>query len=272
MKPLSLLVLPLICITCGTPQEYQDNYPDNTIVRIETIHGNIDLILYNETPKHRDNFVKLIKDGFYDDLLFHRVIQDFMIQGGDPGSRNADQNAMPGSGGPGYTIPSEIQSDLFHKKGALAAARLGDNVNPLRESSGSQFYIVQGTVFTENQLKEIEQRINNDLMRNFHSQVFSDLEAEYLRNNQEPDYSAITEKANQIVTDNFTPESFFRYTETQRDSYINTGGSPHLDGSYTVFGETIGGFDVIDKIASVPTGPGSRPVQDVKMKIRILRK
>lgn len=261
-----------MCITCGTPNKYKGNYPDNIIVRIETIHGNIDLMLYNETPKHRDNFVKLINDNIYDDLLFHRVINNFMIQGGDPTSKNPGPDAQIGSGGPGYTIPAEIYGDLFHKKGALAAARLGDNINPLRESSGSQFYIVHGTVFNDIQLKEIEQRTNNDLMKYFHSQVFSDLEEEYLKNNEQPDYAVITEKANQIVNDHFDDNNLFTFTEAQREVYINTGGSPHLDGSYTVFGETIDGFDVIDKIASVPTGSGSRPLQDIKMKIRILQK
>jgi cyclophilin family peptidyl-prolyl cis-trans isomerase len=134
---------------------------NDVIVRIETSQGNIDIKLYNDTPLHRDNFIKLVKEGYYNDLLFHRVIRNFMIQGGDPNSRNAAKGEMLGVGGPDYTVPAEIRYNRFHKRGAIAAARKGDSVNPLRESSGSQFYIVQGQVFTEAQLASFRSMENS---------------------------------------------------------------------------------------------------------------
>jgi cyclophilin family peptidyl-prolyl cis-trans isomerase len=232
MKPFLLVLLPLFISSCISTQKY-NIMEEPIIARIETAYGNIDIRLYNETPLHRDNFVKLVKEGFYDDLLFHRVIKNFMIQGGDPDSRDAGKETRLGTGGPGYTVPAEIKDHLFHKKGALAAARQGDNTNPHRESSGSQFYIVQGTVFPPEHLASLESQINN----------------------QRPRQSGL-----------------FEFTDDQKDIYSTIGGTPHLDGSYTVFGETIEGFDVIDKIASLEVTNADRPLSDIKMTIRILEK
>jgi len=178
--------------------------------------------LYNETPLHRDNFLKLAAEGFYNGLLFHRVINEFMIQGGDPDSRNAKQGQQLGNGGPGYTIPAEILPGLFHKKGVLAAARLGDNMNPRKESSGSQFYIVQGKAFTNEELDFFESRTG------------------------------------------------VKYTAAQRAAYTTLGGTPHLDGGYTVFGEVTEGLEVVDKIAKVAVDGNSRPLKDMKMNIRLI--
>jgi peptidyl-prolyl cis-trans isomerase B (cyclophilin B) len=180
---------------------------------IHTDYGDIKGYLYNDTPKHRDNFVKLVKEGWYDGSVFHRVINEFMIQGGHSSTGQVD---------PGYKIPAEILPNHFHKKGALAAARMGDPVNPERESSGSQFYIVQGKVFNDPTLDMMEQ------------------------------------------------QSGKTFTEEQRKAYTTVGGTPHLDGAYTVFGQIADGFDVIDKIAAVKTKPGDRPVNDVKMTIEII--
>ena len=191
-------------------------------VLISTKFGDIKIALYNETPLHRDNFVKLVKQGFYDSLLFHRVIQNFMIQGGDPLSKNAKPGQPLGMGGPGYTIPAEILPQFIHKKGALAAARLGDEQNPKRESSGSQFYIVQGTV------------MNDDEWNHFIS---------------------MTGK---------------KYTDEQIKIYKTIGGTPHLDGAYTVFGEVYEGLDVLDKIASAPVGMYDRPKEDILMTMKII--
>jgi peptidyl-prolyl cis-trans isomerase B (cyclophilin B) len=188
---------------------------------IHTEYGDIQAILYDKTPLHRDNFVKLIKSGYYDSLLFHRVIANFMIQGGDPQSKNAKPGQMLGNGGPGYTIPFEYVPEYFHKRGAIAAARMSDNVNPKRESSGSQFYIVQGRKFNMDELNMLEQR-------------------------------------------------GFKFTDEQKQIYSTIGGSPHLDGQYTVFGEVISGMDVVDKIASLPTDRNNRPLQDVKFTIEIV--
>lgn len=191
------------------------------MVLISTQYGDIKVKLYNETPQHRDNFVKLAQEGFYDGTLFHRIIKEFMIQGGDPNSKNAQASTMLGNGGPGYTIPAEILPNFIHKKGALSAARLGDQGNPKRESSGSQFYVVQGKKWTDDELNMFAQRGSK-----------------------------------------LTPE--------QKEIYKTIGGTPHLDGAYTVFGEVVEGLDVIDKIAAVPTGQADRPIEDVKMTVKLL--
>jgi len=209
-------------------QAKQADMPDQSkplgpMVKIITEFGDITLVLYNETPLHRDNFLKLAGEGFYDGVLFHRVINAFMIQGGDPNSKTAQPGQPLGTGGPDYTIAAEIVNGLFHKKGALAAARLGDQQNPERRSSGSQFYIVQGRVWTPEELDRMEQQ---------RGQAFS-------------------------------PE--------QRQAYTTFGGTPHLDAAYTVFGEVVEGLEVVDRIAAVQTGPGDRPLQDVSMKIVVLK-
>lgn len=262
-----LTILTIIMIACTGKKNNSDN--DTVMVRIETSLGNIDIKLYNETPLHRDNFIKLINDGFYDDQLFHRVIDNFMIQGGDPDSKNPGLTQL-GSGGPGYKIPAEINTELFHKKGALAAARLGDNVNPEKESSGSQFYLVHGTLFTRPQLDELELKINNSMKQQRYSELFRDLEKEYLNDDKTPDYNEISRQAAEILTEDSKNSDFFQFSEQQREAYTNSGGTPHLDGSYTVFGETISGFDVIDAIASQQTDSSDRPLEDIKMKIVIL--
>ncbi len=193
-------------------------------VKIETTYGNMVVKLYNETPKHRDNFLKLVKEGTYNDLLFHRVIREFMIQGGDPNSRTAQKGQMLGDGELGYTIPAEFVPSLYHKKGALAAARQADQVNPQKASSSCQFYIVQGSKWDAKRLAMVEERMNKK----------------------------------------FTPE--------QAQVYATLGGTPFLDGDYTVFGEVVEGLEVIDKIAAVQTDGSDRPVEDVKMKMTVLRK
>ena len=192
-------------------------------VKIETSYGDMVVKLYNETPLHRDNFIKLVKEGTYDGLIFHRVINQFMIQGGDPKSRDAKPGQMLGDGELGYTIPAEFVPGLYHKKGALAAARQGDEVNPQKASSSCQFYIVQGTTWDANRLKMVEQRMGKS----------------------------------------FTPE--------QAEVYATLGGTPFLDGDYTVFGEVVEGMEVIDKIAAVQCGPMDRPIEDVKMKMSIIK-
>ncbi|HEX2393756.1 MAG TPA: peptidylprolyl isomerase [Bacteroidales bacterium] len=189
-----------------------------TIAVFETTIGTFKIKLYDETPLHKENFVKLVQSGYYDSIIFHRVIQGFMIQTGDPNSRKAQPGQPLGDGGPGYTIPAEFNQNLFHKKGAVAAARLGDQVNPSKSSSGSQFYIVQGQVLTSSQL--------NSLSQSGRHQPFTDGEIK---------------------------------------AYTTTGGTPHLDNSYTVFGEVIEGINVIDKIASAETDQRNRPLIDMRI-------
>jgi len=193
------------------------------LIKIETSLGNMLLRLYDETPGHRDNMIKLIEEGFYNNQLFHRVIKDFMIQGGDPHSVGAEKGQRLGSGGPGYTIPAEFNETLIHKKGALAAARKGDQFNPEKASNGSQFYLVQGQVLTPEQIAVLEQR----------------------------GVSAFTEEAAEI--------------------YTTLGGTPHLDGSYTVYGEVVEGLEVLDSIAAQPCDAYMRPVEDVIFTMSIHR-
>ncbi len=193
-------------------------------VKIETSYGNMVVKLYNETPLHRDNFLKLVKEGTYNGVLFHRVINQFMIQGGDPNSRNAKPGQMLGDGDLGYTIPAEFVPGLYHKKGALAAARQADQVNPEKRSSSCQFYIVQGNKWDAERLKMVEQRSGR------------------------------------------------KYSKEQAEVYATLGGTPFLDGDYTVFGEVVEGMDVIDKIAAVQCGPMDRPLEDVKMKMTIIER
>lgn len=184
-------------------------------IKIETSKGDMIVKLYNETPAHRDNMIKLIKEGFYQDQLFHRVIKDFMIQGGDPHSKGAEKGQRLGSGGPGYTVPAEFHKDLIHKKGAVAAARKGDSVNPEKASSGSQFYLVQGRVLTSEEIDFLKQR----------------------------GVASISEESAEI--------------------YTSLGGTPHLDGAYTVFGEVVKGLELIDSITNCPTDAYDRPIEDV---------
>ncbi|MEL6141164.1 MAG: peptidylprolyl isomerase [Bacteroidota bacterium] len=200
-------------------QQVEVTAPIRCLVKIETPYGEMVAELSNATPQHQDNFVKLVEQGYYDQLLFHRVINNFMIQGGDPNSRDAAPGRQLGTGGPGYTIPAEFADSLAHVKGALAAARTN---NPQKASSGSQFYIVHGRAVTDAELNRQEQ-------------------------------------------------GNFRYPSSVRKKYLEAGGTPFLDQNYTVFGQVIEGLEVIDKIASVQTGSGDRPNEDVWMKITLIR-
>ena len=210
-------------------------------VEILTKFGSMVVQLSDSTPQHRDNFLKLVEDQFYDSLIFHRVIQEFMVQGGDPQSKGAEANARLGSGGPGYTIEAEIRPDLLHVKGALSAARQGDNVNPERRSSGSQFYLVQGRPFSDNEMSGIEGRIAG--FANDYGEGLANVE-----NGQ------------------------FVYSEEARELYKTVGGTPFLDMNYTVFGYVVEGLDIIDSIAAVPTDRrrGDRPLEDVVMSMKRL--
>ncbi len=207
MKNLFFLLFLMVLLGCQ----------QNNVVTVHTEYGDMKIQLFDSTPQHRDNFKKLVKEGFYNDLLFHRVINGFMIQGGDPDSKNAPEGQMLGAGGPGYKVPQEI--GIPHFKGMVAAARQGDEVNPEKASSGSQFYIVHGQPVTEEILHTM----------------------------------AMSKKIN--------------YSEAQKQKYLKLGGTPVLDGDYTVFGEVIEGLDVIDKIAAAQCDARNRPIKDIKMRI-----
>lgn len=213
----------LLCCVVFLAGQVRAKTPIFHYVRITTDKGTCLLKLYNETPKHRDNFVRLVREGYYDSLLFHRVIDHFMVQGGDPDSRHAAEKQALGNGGPDYTIPAEIQEGLIHKKGTIGAAR---DDNPAKQSSASQFYLVQGRVFTNAGLDSLEQ---------------------------------IRMKGKKL-------------TAAQRQAYTTIGGTPHLDGNYTVFGELLQGLETVDSIAEVKTDERDRPISNVRMSMVVLPK
>lgn len=188
-----------------------------TRVEMVTSAGRMVFELFDDTPLHRDNFLKLVREHTYDGLLFHRVIRNFMVQGGDPQSRDARPGQRLGDGTLGYTVPAEFRSNHIHRKGALCAARQGDNVNPKKESSASQFYIVQGQVWDDKTLDMMEARFGRT------------------------------------------------FTAEQRKVYTSVGGTPHLDGDYTVYGQLVEGMDVLDRIAAMPTDGTDRPREDVRI-------
>ncbi|MBQ3323328.1 MAG: peptidylprolyl isomerase [Muribaculaceae bacterium] len=245
---------------------------NTTRVLLETTFGEIELALYNETPQHRDNFVKLVNDGTYNGVLFHRVIKDFMVQTGDPSSRTATADALLGEGGPGYDIPAEIvYPKFFHKRGALAAAREGDETNPERKSSGSQFYIVTGRRFSEYQLEKMLERIVNQEKAMIFNQLAANRRSEIEAVQAMGDEMAlkglqgiIAAEAEKIYNENHKDKPF-SFTPEQVAAYSTIGGAPHLDGQYTVFGEVVKGMDVVDKIQNVTTGAHDRPVDDVRI-------
>lgn len=245
------------------------------LVLIETPYGTIKVRLYDETPQHRDNFIKLVESQFYDSLLFHRVIKDFMIQGGDPESKNAPANAQLGAGGPGYQVPAEIvYPQLFHKRGALSAARTGDQVNPMKASSGSQFYIVWGKVYGENELKSMEQQKVQQAMRtHFNNLAFAQKDSiqAMQANNNTAGMDALEKEliAKTEAEFMFNPDKG-RFTAEQKAVYTTVGGTPFLDGEYTVFGEVVEGLDIVDQIQRSQTGTADRPKTDITMTMRMV--
>ncbi|HOU98701.1 MAG TPA: peptidylprolyl isomerase [Bacteroidales bacterium] len=252
----------------------------NPIVVIKTQYGLIKIKLYDETPKHRDNFIKLVKEHYYDSLLFHRVINSFMIQGGDPDSKHAQPGQMLGNGGPNYTIPAEFVPTIYHKRGALAAARESDQVNPTKASSGSQFYIVQGKVFTNDELNYLEQKINGTKKNQLLGQMMNTPEYSWLKTKLDSmiksgNPNAVQDFINEtsaIAEKELNKAGRFHFTPEQRKLYTTIGGAPHLDGSYTVFGEVIEGMNVVDSIASVSRDKNDRPINDIRMFIYLEEK
>ena len=246
-------------------------------VKIDTSLGEITVRLYDETPLHRDNFVKLAKEGYFDGMLFHRVIRDFMIQGGDPDSKTASPGQSLGTGGPGYTIEAEIRKDLFHKRGALAAARQGDQVNPQRRSSGSQFYIVWGQIYKEGQLRQLSKQMEMQQMQQIFDTLAMEHRDEVLRLRKERNHAGLQELQDKLVAET---EAKFKamkekgeisgLSDEQIRIYTTVGGTPHLDGQYTVFGEVVEGLDVVEKIQDAETSSSDRPEEDIKMTMTIL--
>lgn len=249
-------------------QQMENKDTADVLVDITTTLGDIRVRLFGDTPRHRDNFVKLVNEGTYNGTLFHRVISDFMIQAGDPDSKNAPAGKMLGSGDVGYQIDAEIVYPRhFHKRGAIAAARTGDQVNPEKRSSGCQFYIVTGTKFNDGQLDQMERQLQHKQMQ----AIFDRLAREHrdsimtLRRNR--DQAGLSALQEQLVkqTEAEAAKAPAKFTPEQREAYTTVGGAPHLDGDYTVYGEVVSGMDVVDKIERVQTDSNDRPKEDVRI-------
>lgn len=264
---LTLFVLSaLTCVffSCKSASNNDDNM---TRVKIETNKGDIIVKLYNDTPKHKANFLKLVKDGTYEGTLFHRVINNFMIQAGDPNSKTATKDQQLGDGDVGYTIPAEFAyPERFHKRGALAAARQGDQVNPKKESSGCQFYIVTGQVYNDSTLTNFEKRKNYNVLNAAFTQLVMKNRDEILNLQKKGDEKALMAMQDKLLAqarEQIKDEPEFKFTPEQAETYTTIGGTPHLDGDYTVFGEVVDGMDVVDEIQQVATNSNDRPVDDV---------
>lgn len=248
-----------------------------TIV-LETSLGTMKLKLYEEAPLHKANFIKLVKEQYFDSLLFHRVIANFMIQGGDPLSKRAKAADTLGHGEIGYTIPAEINPNLIHKKGTLCAARESDDINPKFESSPCQFYIVQGKVRSLEDLKKAEDRINKARFNNAARAVMRSTEGKSLKVSYDrlkletklDSAELINKTIEALIKTEMEKTKDYAFSEYQKKMYNSVGGTPHLDGTYTVFGEVIEGMDVIDKIAAAKTDKRDRPQKDVRMKMRLI--
>lgn len=238
-------------------------------VKITTSLGNITVRLYDETPLHRDNFLKLAKEGFYNGTLFHRVIKDFMIQGGDPDSKGAPAGKNLGTGGPDYTIPAEfVFPKLYHKRGALSAARTGDEVNPNRESSGSQFYIVWGKTYKPAELKQMERQLAMQQEQAVFNQLVADNKAKIMELRRNRDRAGLQELQDDLIASTkaiCAEKGLPKFTDEQVESYTTVGGTPFLDNQYTVFGEVEEGLEIVGKIQEVETGRNDRPKDDVVM-------
>ncbi len=260
-----LLAMSMALVKCHTPEKK---------ILIKTSYGNMKVRLYDETPQHRDNFLKLVQESFYDSLLFHRVIEGFMIQGGDPDSRQAPAQKRLGNGGPGYTVPAEIvYPKYFHKKGVLAAARQGDQVNPEKRSSGSQFYIVQGKTFSEEGLDSLETSLGERKLQGKMFELITPFQDSLMRMQTRGDqegFQALIAIIKEQAENSLKDEDPISIPKEVREVYTSLGGVPFLDQGYTVFGEVEEGLEVIDKIAAVETDPYDRPLKNVTLSMEII--
>ncbi|NLV19539.1 MAG: peptidylprolyl isomerase [Bacteroidetes bacterium] len=250
---------PLLFFSCTSSDKIE-----NVTLSMKTTMGDITILLYDDTPVHRDNFIKLVKSGFYNGISFHRVINNFMIQAGDPSTRS---NALPESADTlmTYTIPAEISSNRFHKRGAVAAAREGNMLNPDMRSSGTQFYIVQGEKFTDNELNEADQLINNNIRQALFNKYIKEVKDSVALSGNSLSDLEVQELVSIKMFDFLTSGNIYRIPEEQRDVYRQYGGVPRLDGTYTVFGEVLEGMEVVDRIAAVNTDPSDKPLTDIKI-------
>ncbi len=259
--------------------ECQSQCMDETIV-ISTSLGDIQVKLYKDTPLHSNNFIKLVKESYFDSTLFHRVIEGFMIQGGEPDSRGAKAGVELGNGGPGYDLPAEILPNHMHVRGVLAAARESDEVNPSRLSSGSLYYIVQGKKFTDATLDEVEKKQYSLAKQRIFVNIMNrpenlELRNEFLAADSRVDslrFKFLLDTLNGMMDREYALTTPFKISAEKREIYKTVGGAPHLDGSYTIFGEVISGMDVVDKIAAVKRDENDRPLGDIEMYVYLLKK
>ena len=268
LKKILILFCAILLLVSCTPTK--DN--KNTYVVIKTTLGDISVRLYDDTPGHRDNFIKLVTNHIYEGVCFHRVIKDFMIQAGDPETKtgyvkgDADSLSF-------YTIPAEINPMYFHKKGALAAARQGNDVNPEMKSSGTQFYIVQGVKYSDPELSLAEQRINNNIKQAMFVKLIKEVSDSNKVSGMNLTEAEIQEKASVRMFEAMALKGEYRISAEQRNIYKNIGGTPRLDGAYTVFGEVVAGLDIVDKIAAVKTNENDKPITDIRIiKMKLVRK
>ena len=271
-KLLALILMAATINSCGGASSQNakaQTAQDETKVLIKTTVGDITIKLYNETPQHRDNFIKLVNEHYYDSILFHRVIKDFMVQAGDPESKNAQKGTQLGAGGPGYTIPAEfVYPKYFHKRGALSAARQADQVNPERKSSGSQFYIVTGKTYDKYELQDFEKQLRQRQGQGVFDRLVAQNMDSIMNMQMAGDNDGImklqeelNEKTNQILKE----QGPFKFTEEQVDAYMSEGGTPFLDNDYTVFGEVIDGMKAVYKIEQAGTDMNDRPRKDIRI-------
>lgn len=263
-KLLALLFMAVTVNSCKA-----QSVANETMVLMKTTAGDITIKLYNETPFHRDNFIKLVQDHYYDSLLFHRVIRDFMVQTGDPDSKNAPKLQQLGTGGPDYTIPAEfVFPKYYHKRGALCAARKADQVNPEQSSSGSQFYIVTGKTYGIRELREMAEEMNSQMEKTVFNRLCAQYRDSIISLQNADDQYGLSKLQNMLYEQTkakIKEQSPFKFTSEQEETYMKIGGAPHLDGQYTVFGEVIDGMKVVDRIGRVSTDVYDRPLKDVRI-------
>ena len=271
-KFLAIILMAATINSCGGASSQNakaQSANDETKVLIKTTVGDITIKLYNETPQHRDNFIKLVEEHYYDSILFHRVIKDFMVQAGDPESKNAEKGVQLGAGGPGYTIPAEfVYPKYFHKRGALSAARQADQVNPERKSSGSQFYIVTGKTYNKYELQDMEKQLRQKQGQGIFDRLVAQNMDSIMSMQMAGDNDGIMklqEELNAKTNEIFQEQGPFKFTEEQVDAYMSEGGTPFLDNDYTVFGEVIDGMKAVYKIEQAGTDMNDRPRKDIRI-------
>ena len=269
LRLIAILMATTLNFCAGSGQQDISAQNPETKVLVKTTAGDFTVKLYNETPAHRDNFIKLVEEKYYDNILFHRVIRDFMVQAGDPESKDAPRFSQLGTGGPGYTLPAEfVYPRYFHKRGALSAARQADQVNPERESSGSQFYVVTGKRYSMNDLRDLEQRMSENEAQSVFDRLCAQNRDSIFALQKADDTDGLIKLQNELVAKTeeiMKQKGDFEFTPEQLSTYTSEGGAPFLDGQYTVFGEVVDGMKVIDKIEKVSTDVNNRPVRDVRI-------